>query len=53
MKSVVQESDAGEIDYHVAGNILHPKGQVPCAIYTATERHSALHLSGNIRELVH
>jgi cytochrome P450 len=50
--SRVQVVPTGKVDYKIAGNILQPKGLVPCAIYPASQRREANPLSGTIAQLL-
>lgn len=50
--SRVQVTPLEKVDYQVTGGILHPKGNVPCAIYAASERRAALELLGSITGLL-
>lgn len=48
----IQVMPLDKVDYQVTGGILHPKGDVPCVVYPAGERHDSFQLSGSMTSLM-
>lgn len=48
----IQVMPLDKVDYQVSGGILHPKGDVPCAVRSPEERDATFQLSGSMTTLI-
>jgi cytochrome P450 len=48
----LQVAPLAKVDYQAAGNVLLPKGDVPCAVYPAGEQRPASGISGSLDDLL-